>query len=404
MKLDQLSIKWKLFLFITAFSAVMIFAIWLFQIVFLDAFYRQSKIDELHSDATIIENNLENADITSVLSEIMEQSNVCIKIVNMTVGTEMNVDRSPNCVLHRLGAQELAQLYLKAKENNGSYTASFSKNGFEGDVGNENIIYTEVITKNTSDYVVMLNTNITPVNATTSTLRSQLIYLSFAFGVVGLLFALIISKIISKPIIITNESAKELAEGNVDVHFEGEGYREITELNNTLNYAARELSKVEKLRRELIANVSHDLRTPLTMITGYAEVIRDLPGEDTPENVQIIIDEANRLAALVSDMLDLSKLQAGAEYLETDVFSLTNTIRQIMKRYEKLTKQDGYQITFEWQEVVEIKGDELKMTQVIYNLVNNAIHYTGKDKVVTIRQIVTDGVVRIEVIGALKRS
>lgn len=63
---------------------------------------------------------------------------------------------------------------------------------------------------------------------------------------------------------------------------------------------------MEHLRQEFIANVSHDLRTPLTMITGYAEVMRDLPGENTPENVQIIIDEARRLTDLVNDLLNLS--------------------------------------------------------------------------------------------------
>lgn len=76
----------------------------------------------------------------------------------------------------------------------------------------------------------------------------------------------------------------------------------MAELAATLNYAAAELSKVEDLRRELIANVSHDLRTPLTMISGYAEVMRDIPGENTPENVQIVIDEANRLTGIVNDL------------------------------------------------------------------------------------------------------
>ncbi|MEG2417948.1 MAG: two-component sensor histidine kinase, partial [Eubacterium sp.] len=101
------------------------------------------------------------------------------------------------------------------------------------DGGEESIVYTQI----SGNYVVMLNTMITPVNATVSTLRSQLVYLSLIFGVLGLLFAALISKRISKPIMVTNESAKELAEGNVNVHFDGEGYREITELNSTLNYA-----------------------------------------------------------------------------------------------------------------------------------------------------------------------
>lgn len=95
------------------------------------------------------------------------------------------------------------------------------------------------------------------------------------------------------------------------MRFEGKDYREVAELSDTLNATAKELGKNESLRRELIANVSHDLRTPLTMIIAYAEVMRDLPGENTPENVQVVIDEAGRLTNLVNDMLDMSKLQAG---------------------------------------------------------------------------------------------
>ena len=133
----------------------------------------------------------------------------------------------------------------------------------------------------------------------------------------------------------------------------------------TLNYAAKELSKVETLRRDLIANVSHDLRTPLTMITGYSEVMRDLPGENTPENVQVIIDEANRLTTLVNDMLDLSKMQSGAQKLSPSFFDLTESVRDILGRYNKLT---DYDIRFTADRDVTVYADELKISQVVYNL------------------------------------
>ena len=89
-----------------------------------------------------------------------------------------------------------------------------------------------------------------------------------------------------------------------------------------------ELTKTEGFRRELIANVSHDLRTPLTLISGYAEMMRDLPGENNPENTQVIIDEANRLTALVNDMLDLSKLQAGTQKMEKRVYNFTQNVKK----------------------------------------------------------------------------
>ena len=101
------------------------------------------------------------------------------------------------------------------------------------------------------------------------------------------------------------------------------------------------------MRRDLIANVSHDLRTPLTMISGYGEMMRDLPGENTPENVQVIIDEAHRLSNLVNDLLDLSKLQENKIELHAQHFDLTQLIETVLHRYEKFMTQDGFDIQFE---------------------------------------------------------
>lgn len=171
--------------------------------------------------------------------------------------------------------------------------------------------------------MLMLNSTITPVNTTVDTLRVQLLCLTVIMLLLSIFLALFMSKKISKPIIKINNSAKQLALGNYDISFEGKGYLEVSELNETLNYAAKELSKTEKLRQELIANISHDLRTPLTLITGYAEVMRDLPGENSPENVQVIIDEAKRLSSLVNDVLDISKLQSGAQALTITAFNLS---------------------------------------------------------------------------------
>ena len=161
--------------------------------------------------------------------------------------------------------------------------------------------------------------------------------------------------------------------------------------------AADELSQVEHLQQELIANISHDLRTPLTMIGGYAEVMRDIPGENTPENMQIIIDETSRLSSLVTELLDFSKLQAGTLKMESSVFSLTQAVTAILTRYNKLKEQEGYQILFEPAEECNVYADEGRIGQVIYNLINNALTYTGPDKTVTVTQTVEGDQVRIAV-------
>ena len=210
--------------------------------------------------------------------------------------------------------------------------------------------------------------------------------------------AITTSHYVSKPIHDTTKEAKQLAQQNYDLTFSGGNYRELCELNDTLTYSAHELKKVDELRKELIANISHDLRTPLTMITGYSEVMRDIPGENSPENIQIIIDEANRLSQLVNDLLDISKLESGAVAMENKTLCLTDCIKGIFKRYTKLTEQGGYSIEFEYEKDVYIYADELRISQVLYNLINNAVNYAGEDKTIIVKQTVNDNEVRIEVI------
>jgi signal transduction histidine kinase len=194
-----------------------------------------------------------------------------------------------------------------------------------------------------------------------------------------------------------NEAARHLARREYDVEFSGDGYREARQLAQTLTYASEELSKVDRLQRELIANISHDLRTPLTMITGYSEVMRDIPGENTPENVQVIIDEATHLSALVTDLLDLSRIQAGVRQLEPENFDLTETVQQTLARYDKLTRHEGYEIVFSADETVMVRADRGMILQVLYNLINNAINYCGEDRTVLVTQQQVGASVRISV-------
>ena len=221
--------------------------------------------------------------------------------------------------------------------------------------------------------------------------------LSVLLVILAFILAMIMYKRISKPIMEINDSAKELAKGNYDITFNGGGYLEISELSNTLNYASHELNKVETLRQELIANISHDLRTPLTMISGYAEVMRDLPNENNSENAQIIIDEAARLTSLVNDVLDLSKLQSGTQELQIEEYDITSSISRILERFKKFTSKDGYVIEYNYDEHIYIEADELRISQVVYNLINNALTYTGDDKTIIVNQKVINDYVRIEV-------
>jgi len=191
------------------------------------------------------------------------------------------------------------------------------------------------------------------------------------------------------PILKINNRAKMMAKGDLDTPFTvNDNIKEIKELSETLNHTKEELSKIDETRKDLLANVSHDLKTPLTMIKAYAEMARDLNKdnlEKREENLNIIIEETERLNLLVNDILDLSKSESNMGELKKEKFNLTNEIKMILHRFDYLEEQEGYKFIFKEQEDFIVDADKSKINQVIYNLVINAINYTGNDKKVTIK-------------------
>lgn len=410
------------------FSALLLAVLWLFQTVFLESFYKSIKTNQVKSCARSVSDHIDSDDLSDLIADIEEQNTMVVGIYNTSgaIFTCEYVTASQPGFRSDISMSTVYDLYQKAQDNGGecsSITAvgkerhfemhSFRKDGATQDEAHLDVImhepaleretvqtlaYARVVTTDSGEYLVILESEITPVSSVVETLRYQLLIVTAVIVVLSIVVAILLGKLIAKPISDTTEKAKALAKQDYDVTFEGGKYREITELNATLNYAASELKKVDSLQKELIANISHDLRTPLTMITGYSEVMRDLPGEMTPENIQIIIDEASRLNSLVTDLLDISRLQSGTADVKRAPFSLTNCIKSIFSRYTKLIESDGLNIIFEHNEEVFIMGDELRMTQVLYNLINNAINYIGEDKTVIVRQTTTQDKVRVDVI------
>ena len=451
MKHEKISIKWRVFTYLLVFTGILLVVLWLIQICYLDSFYTMIKSREAEQVTSAVANILtsDEDDKDTLIHDIAAKNNMAVYVTN-TDGDEIcSAEYIVNSRLADMPSEQVQYYYEQAKEHGGIFKIEYegginpefwsedmpkpedvaeedlkwedkepmkpateegTENGNEaaapgfhgflqkrGQEHMKSVIYVKIVECDGQKEILMVNTQLTPVDATVNTLRIELIWITVIMILLSLGIALLISRQISKSLIRINESAKALAKGDFDVRFEGNDYREVAELSDTLNVTAKELGKNESLRRELIANVSHDLRTPLTMIIAYAEVMRDLPGENTPENVQVVIDEAGRLTNLVNDMLDMSKLQAGVMEKNDTVYNLTESIESVLERYNKLKEQDGYCIHFEYDGKVQVKADEYKIYQVIYNLINNAVNYTGKDKTVWVRQKISEDKVRIEV-------
>ena len=176
--------------------------------------------------------------------------------------------------------------------------------------------------------------------------------------------------------------------GSSNVEFPTYNVLEVDDLVTVLKNAQVEMAKTDELRRDLMANVSHDLKTPLTMIKAYAEMVKDISYKDDKkrdEHCQIIMDEVDRLNVLVNDILTLSKMQAHADEMHIETFDLVKEIETIVKRYEIIKETENYNFVLDMPAKALVIADQKKLSQVIYNLINNAINYTGKDKTVTIR-------------------
>jgi len=248
---------------------------------------------------------------------------------------------------------------------------------------------------------VFLNSSIEPLDASIMLLKSQFLYISMIVLVLSVVVGYLISSKISKPISKISDSAKKMASGDFSVSFKSDSkIYEIGELSDTLEKARVELSKTDELRRDLLANVGHDLKTPLTMIKAYAEMTRDLETQSKKkkaENLNVIIEETDRLTVLVDDILDLSKVQSKTSELNIEEFDLVDMINRILNRYNILKENEGYSFIINSIDNIKIKADKSRLEQVVYNLINNAVNYTGEDKKIYINIIESAGNVRVEI-------
>ena len=397
-KKKNLTIRTKLILITALFTAAILTVIWLLFVVFLDDFYRAAKYREILSTAKTIESHL--SDTTNDLSDAV--TDICVRtgadiLVRRYSGSsyESIVFSKPRNILS--SAYAVSAIIQKAAAEGGESYYTFdssSEYGSETGSGESNSVLYAKVSTGSDRTVILIHSQLTPVNATKTTITGLLIIVSVVSILVAVITSHIMAHNLSAPLTRLTSSAKDIGttaykklEGNA-------GCRETEELNETLAAASEELQKVEDLRRELIANVSHDLRTPLTMISGYGEMMRDIPGENNADNIQIIIDEADHLNRLVNDMLSLSKLESGMEEYRFENFNVTDKLKSLVERYSTMRAVQGYAIDFEYEREYVINGDELKLMQVFYNLINNAINFTGESKRVLIRQSETayDGV------------
>ena len=392
--------------------AVIIFVLlWFMQVVFLQTYYSTMKKAETAQIGIEVENIFKNElDYKDERDKTAYKNSASIYIFNMdgelfytnaSYTSQNYYSESQSGLLAQMPGRnvsvdisDIATDIAESPTKRISYTLNIDK------LKTQIYVYGKTIPDTEYCYVILMS--IDPIDATSSVITSQLIYITIISLILSTIISLFMSKRLSKPIKKMNDTAKKLSKGDYNIVFEKCGYEELDELADTLNKATNSLERTDEIKRELIANVSHDLKTPLTMIKAYSEMIRDLSGdnkEKREEHLKVIIDETDRLTRLVNDMMDLSKIESGIISINKEKINFTEMASSLIDRIKLSNIDTEHTIEYIIPKDLYVLADKTKIEQVLYNLIINAIKHSGEGKKkILIKATATQKRVKVEVI------
>ena len=379
-------------------------------VVLIKPYYRNDRMNTIDMISETIEklllkNDVNNNDIESAARTIIG-NNVCAIIYNEngksiyyppdSLGELCMLDKKITVgdLSYNIKSEPEKMIEL-IKNDNPFYETIYSQY-----TGIEMLLYGKQLKTNLANYYLILNTPLEPVESYIDFIMNQYLYLAMIVILISLVLAFFLAKNISKPIIQMKNEANKLAQGDYDAKFETNSFSEINDLASTLDDATEKLSKVNDLRKDLIANVSHDIKTPLTMIKAYAEMIKDISGDDPlkrNEHLDVIIQESEYLDKLVSDMSELSKLQSGVIEINRDNVDMKECVERVVTLLSHAVEEKKVKLIVDCDDCVAY-ADEIKISQVIYNFLSNALKYSDENAEITVKVKDSENAIRVEVI------
>ncbi|MCR5651831.1 MAG: cell wall metabolism sensor histidine kinase WalK [Lachnospiraceae bacterium] len=252
--------------------------------------------------------------------------------------------------------------------------------------------------------LVFLRTPLESIRENASIANTFLLYIMAGTAAIGILVIWILSKKITDPVLRLTEVADRMAHLDFEARFDAKGRNEIDELglhinelsvklkealsdlrtaNNELKKDIEKKEEIENMRMEFVSNVSHELKTPIALIQGYAEGLKDnISSDEESRNFycDVIMDEADKMNRMVKNLLTLNRLEFGNEEVKLERFDLTELIRSCMTSSDIMLKQFGVSASFENKDPLYVWGDEFMAEEVFQNLFSNAVRYCGGEK------------------------
>ncbi|MEA4853320.1 MAG: ATP-binding protein [Christensenella sp.] len=229
---------------------------------------------------------------------------------------------------------------------------------------------------------VFVHKKISEMDAQMMTVYRQIVLAAGISAGLGIILTYVFSRYMLRPLVVVNAGVKQLAKGHFDIQLSVSSRDELGQLADTFNTVAQELQKYQATRESLVANVSHELRSPLTSMQGLLQAVLDgtVPPEEAPHYLGVVLDETKRLGLLISDMLDLAKIESGQFPMQMEKLDLAELIRRILITFE--SKIDAKHLEVEAalpDRKLWVYGDENRLAQVLHNILENAIKFAGED-------------------------
>ena len=385
-KADTNSIKTATLLSFVLFALLLVAIIWGFIAMFIDTYYEKMRMQETISmaDALEVRYKQDPRKFEQYAQKCASSNLIYIQldtpfstVICDGIGSKDNSANFPNDL------ESIKKELLSSNDKTITHTAK----GVAPD-SDARLIYASKIDNYYYDAHLYIISPLFPDAITTKFIKSILVYISGIVLLIGILMAFALSRKLSSPIEALTIAATELSKGNYNIKFNGTGFTETKELAKALNKASYEMEKTDFYQREIIANVSHDLKTPLTMIRSYAEKIIDISG-DNPEkrnsDLAIIISETERLNRLVTDMMSVSNLQSNNVTLNKETFNIVEAAEEVFDSFHILATSDRFEMHFHPCKPTYVVGDRSRLMQVMTNFISNAVKYSGDNKYVDVR-------------------
>ena len=428
------SIRLKISFMILASILCVVAAVIAMNTLFLDKFYMRDKERAFSSTYQVVNTYLENYNGGSITSEQLSQGlesitrtkGISIMLLNSDWSIVYASMRDVEEFMNRLRVSLFTKILSGQvfEENEDIMTVIITDNYTVYEIYNNkmNDTYLELVGNTTDGKVLYMTQSVKSIQDNVDISNRFIIYVGIIIAVIATFVAFAMGNVIAKPVKELSRIAERMSELDFNVAYERNDKSEIGILGNSMNKLSAKLEstiselksanvellkdietkeQMDEMRKEFLSNVSHELKTPIALIQGYAEGLKEGISDD-PENMEfycdVIIDEAARMNGMVKQLLSLNQMEFGSGQLDIERFNLTEVIDGVIVRNKLPAQQQEITIIVDAPPAqVWVWADEYKIEEVLTNYLTNAIHYCEGEKKIEIAVTVQEKTVRVSV-------